>query len=385
MCSRTGTHVHHKSGCFFLDVPRLFAGDSKANGLRGKEEIINIQEYLEDHPEISFVVFKQYSCDAYYETIRHDFEQLIMPSLDPAVISQLKLYFFVLKEGGEKADPDSEFVKIVSNDLSSVIINMLPLDHIRPDLDPSFNVAGRLVNLDSSTHLRAPYTFFYHLQHQMAGLVATSNTNLSSTDREHLSLFFEYVRKTCGDDWMAANTLFQEGMVNRTHLHKLFVPGEVLVTESDTQPRAYHLQACIDGHEGYLQLNCTFWKFDEVFKKQSIMHTVTWPSRNDLIKITALEIFPLRYDKSGLKEKLERRGRQFWACRKRAFVGYESLTPTLDAQTVRAKVNDKQAAVLILTRQRLLYDTWSITRCTDKCKSFFQGRIPRRRLLIARS
>ena len=343
MCSRTGAHVHHGPDAFFLDVPKLFAGDSKADSLRGKEQISNIQEYLEDHTDISFVVFKQYSCDAYCEMMRYDFEQLTMPRLNPVVISQLKLYFFVLKEGGEKADPDSEFVKIVSNDLSRVILDLLPLDHIRLDLDPSSFSSGRPIDLDSSAHLKAPYTHFYHLQNQMAGLVAASNTNLSSIDREHLSLFFDYVRNICGDDWMTADTLFQEGMVNRAHFHKLFAPGDVLVTGSDTQLRAYHLQDCVDSNQSHLQLNCTSWTFDEVFKKKNIIRAITWPSRDDLIEITALDIFPLRYDKSGLKEKLRKRGQQFWACRKRAFVGYEFPTPSLDVQTVSTPVNDEQA------------------------------------------
>ena len=106
---------------------------------------------------------------------------------------------------------------------------------------------------------------------------------------------------------------------------------------------AYHLQACTTlghntrttlGNNTRLELNCISWSFDEVFKKQSIVHTVAWPSSDGLIAITSLEIFPLRYDTSGLENRLRKRGEQFWACRKRAFVSYDSPTPTFDVQTV---------------------------------------------------
>ena len=68
-------HSDHKKEADYLDFPKLFAGDSKGNVLRGKEEI-EVEDYLEDRLEITFVVYRTYNCNSYHGAVEDDFDRL---------------------------------------------------------------------------------------------------------------------------------------------------------------------------------------------------------------------------------------------------------------------------------------------------------------------
>jgi hypothetical protein len=48
-CGRSINHNHHPEISFFLDTPKLFAGDNKASLLRSIIPITNVDEHLEDN------------------------------------------------------------------------------------------------------------------------------------------------------------------------------------------------------------------------------------------------------------------------------------------------------------------------------------------------
>jgi len=341
LCSKTGIHIHHHSNRFYLDCPKLFAGDSKANSLRGKKEVSNFFQYLESHPEIIFVVFKQYSCDTYYDGLRIGFEPIVVPKFPSNLLAQLKTYFFRLETDGEVASKTTEFIRIVSKDLATVLDELAPTDGGNRALaskETGFDFDGSLLSstfldAESYPHLRPPYTRFYNLRHSMPDILA--ETKISSTSRENLALLFECIRHMCSTDWTTADMMFGEGQISKKHLSKLFDSGDILVQKNKGQPIAYQLQSFgVDHSDSSIKLHCISWSYDEVFKQESRTHTIQWPSKTDTLAITELDIFPLRYDRSGLEERLRVRGRQFWECRKRAFVGYESPNPRFEMQSV---------------------------------------------------
>jgi hypothetical protein len=321
-CQGGGNHSLHKSESYYLDVPRLFAQDSKANVLRGKEEMSMVEEYLEDHPEVTFIVYKSYSCHVYHELVRDDFDRMKMPRIDPSMVSRVKAYFFSLPADGKVAEPNSEAIGIVSEDLTEAIEDAKA---ISPD---------RLLGLGSSGTLKSPYIQIYHARDTIAEIMSTSNSALSSNAREHLSLLLNFVTLSCSHEWQTADTLFQDGLTNATHFYKLFRPGDIVVT-SDAPPVAYLLNGWPSRTKiGQMELSCTTWTFNQAFSKRNIDVPVVWPSGAGTIPITTLDVYPLRYDASGLAERLKKRGKQFWACRRRAFVGYSSLTTAFDLQKV---------------------------------------------------
>jgi hypothetical protein len=334
-CQQVGTHTNHKTESYFFDTPRLFAGDSKASSLRGTKPAAAItKDYLEDHPEISFIVYKSYNCNKYYEEVKDDFDRLPTPSVDPAVLSLFKAYFFILRADGKDAVPYSESFTITSQDLTRAIAEAKSLSH------------GNITGLDSLQQVVHPYEQFYHSRAVISQVLSAPLSQPSSKSRQQLHLLYKFLIDSCGANWRAADALFQSGMVNEIHFPKLFGSRQVLVTMVDAHPMAYFQEeSSTAGESGSLQFACTSWTFDQVFKQRTLSITVQWPRGQDCIPITALKIYPLRYDTSGLEERLRKRGEQFWACRQKAFVGYESPNPTLDLQTVSHRSTFREASI----------------------------------------
>ncbi len=119
-CHGGGYHFSHEKSAQFLDSPKLFAGDSKGNVLRGKERV-DIQDYMEGHSEIAFIVYRFYDCNSYYDEVKDDFDRLPIPLIDPKVISQLRAYFFSLRVEGQNAKPTGETIQITSPNLTEAI------------------------------------------------------------------------------------------------------------------------------------------------------------------------------------------------------------------------------------------------------------------------
>ena len=344
-CLGGDNHTQHSSQSQYLDVPRLFAGDSKANALRGERRFPDLEDYLESDPNISFIVYKSYSCNEYHEAVKDDFDRLQIPRIDPAVISQLRAYFFALKRDGEAASPNTEEIQIVSEDLQDAMATM---ESLHPDQFGAW---------DPQRGMRAPYLQLYHCRSLMDDYATTSSGDLSQTHQDHIRTLFNYVMASYGEEYQEADDLFESGLVNQYHFPKLFGPNEIVVTVANNQPSAYISEICPTLEDGHLELNCWSWEFDGLFRKKERNLSVPWPQNSDTIPISSLRVYPLRYDQSDLEERLRNRGKQFWECRKRNFVSYESPNPTFEVQAVRLAAFIHQIK-LTLGSSRQTQDTW---------------------------
>jgi len=324
-CLGGENHTRHSSQSQYLDVPRLFAGDSKASALRGKRHFPDLEDYLESNPDISFIVYRSYSCNEYHEAVKDDFDRLQIPQIDPAVISisQLRAFFFALKRDGEAASLNAEEIRIVSEGLQDAMATM---ESLHPD---------QFGTWDPQRGMRAPYLQLYHCRSLMDDYATIPFGDLSQTHQDHISTLFNYVIASYGEEYQEADDLFEIGLVNQYHFPKLFGPNEIVVTVANNQPSAYISEICPALEDGHLELNCWSWDFDGLFRKEKSNLSVPWPQDSDTVQISSLKVYPLRYDQSGLEERLRNRGKQFWACRKQNFVSYESPNPTFEVQAVR--------------------------------------------------
>lgn len=103
-CNESGIHAGHGTVSYFFDRPRLFAGDCKASRLRGMMVAHITQDYLDDHPELSFIVYESYNCNEYHELLKNDFERIQMPHIDKLALIQLRPYLFIFGDIG--TDPE---------------------------------------------------------------------------------------------------------------------------------------------------------------------------------------------------------------------------------------------------------------------------------------
>ncbi|KAF2498988.1 hypothetical protein BU16DRAFT_446688, partial [Lophium mytilinum] len=262
---------------------------------------------------IHFVVYRNYDCRNYHEHVKDDFNPLPLPQIKREVLAGLKAHFFDLPKDGDDAVARWENIGSLSITLQQT------LETIR--------YPGQL-------KLEAPYTAFYHGRSLLADHASGRSGILEPLHQDHLQSLLDYVLGFCADDYKAADVLFAMGLVDKQHFQKLFPPNEVLVDAKDPQPLAYSTIDCAQNHPLELLLTVWNWQYDGLFRQKNSLLTVTWPSYDGQIPISALPVYPLRYDTTGLKERLIERGQMFWECRKRKFVSYESSNSALELQTV---------------------------------------------------
>jgi hypothetical protein len=120
-CDGAGEHYNYIPSAIYLDVPQLFATDSKASTLRGKKPLPSIDEFLDNHPGITISITKHYSCQKYFGSVEDGFERLHIPKLDSSVLAKIRTSFFILKQDGEPAQAMSENMQILSRELQSAL------------------------------------------------------------------------------------------------------------------------------------------------------------------------------------------------------------------------------------------------------------------------
>ncbi|KAH8168913.1 ATPase family associated with various cellular activities (AAA) domain-containing protein [Sarocladium implicatum] len=323
-CSREAPgHQQHAANTVYLDTPRLVGNDCRASPLRGQQRFHHQSEYLEDHPEVAFTVFRSYDCEQYHTAIEDSFKKLRLPNLKPGETALVRPYFSILQEDGPAAVPNEEGLKILSESLMS------SLDELNT------GITG-ISQIDAFRHtLRAPYVSLYH----MRSLVQSAAPDTLSTDVRDL---FAYLEDTFGPVYSEADWQFGRGLVSKKHFAKLFRTTDVVISREDGHLVAFRVDDCFYDQSGdvcdYVELKCHRLLFDGQFRRANVTLEVRWP-RNSKgeIQISSLSAFPLRFDRDGIREKLLDRGRIFWSCRKRRFVSYTAPNRTFEIQVVNPR------------------------------------------------
>ncbi|KAK4445387.1 P-loop containing nucleoside triphosphate hydrolase protein [Podospora aff. communis PSN243] len=334
-CSRRSEgHRQHARSAMFFDHPRLNAGDCKLSPLHGKARFPgSLDDYLDSHPETAFSVMKHYDCEEYHRSLKDSFYRIPMPHLGQADKERGRLYYSVLSRPGPNATPESEIIEDISPQLRRTM-------RVLKDYDE--NVFS---GWDLPQHLRAPYVHFYHVRDAVKQLT-TDSTILDESARAYISLLFQYLETAFGKDYQDANALFERGMVTRKQLHKLFRANDIIVAVEDREPRGYRAVDCqlSTGVFPTVVVHCTTWSFggQGTFEKADKVFVVNWPSDHygddtEEIPITSLLAYPLRYDRSGLRERLRKRGTMFWSCRGRRFVSYAAPRRTFEIRVVNPR------------------------------------------------
>jgi hypothetical protein len=322
-CRQSINHHHRPETSYFLDSPRLFAGDNKASPLRGTVSIADVEEHIEDNEHISIVIYRTYDCDEYHESIGDEFERLKLSDYGVRTVSAIRPYLFVLRKNMEVATCVSEDMKILSTDLKEALKNLEELD-LR-------------INYNSFTQehwsLNAPYLQLYHFRN----LIKQTIPRLASAEeQQHVDVLMRYIDEAFRDDYAEADNLFAKGLVSQKHHSKLFGPNETVVTIKEGQPVAFISRGLSNTGQSNPTLYCENWSFDGVFERKETIVDVTWPSTSSAtLPIVDLNVFPLKYDRAGTEKRLLARGQLLWSCRKRRYMSYRVPGVKGDIQTVR--------------------------------------------------
>lgn len=314
-------HSKHPAVVHYRDTPRLFAKDSRGHALRGRESIIDIDEYLEAHSEISLVIYRDYDCPSYHRILRDYFQRVAPDSMDQTLFLSFKAWFYCLSKDGPPASPRAESMQVIAHRLRKALTTIVSSN---PDKMGPWN---------EEKNLAKPYDYFYHHRSMIAEHAGTS---LSEVSRSHVQVLIRYLQIELGSYYQAADELFESGFVTRGYFPLLFREKDIIVARQDASEQGFMVDRVEGGQGEGIILHCWTWKFDGTFRKTQHKLTVSWPETLEYkIKISDLKAWPLRLDQCDLRSKLRKRGEAFWSCRKRNLVTYAAPRATnFEIQTV---------------------------------------------------
>jgi hypothetical protein len=334
-------HEQHVHQAHYFDIPRLFAGANSTTALQGQHHVASIEDYLEDHPNISFAVCLTYDCNKYHTEIEDSFVRHQMPTMPHDVALQAKPYFSILREDASQATAESEIISL-SKGLKKALA-ALCIYHPK-----------QLQNWDFDLNLKYPYMQLFHCRALLNG---PSISELIPAYQYHLKCLSTYFDMHLAKEYAEAEALFQKGLVSRKHWAKLFRPDEIVITMVNGEPVAHLTISSPIEDPIQLDLQCWSWQFDGKFFRKSSQLKIPWPSpRSDTVEISDLPAYPLRLDTTGLEHRLRRRGHIFWSCRKRKYVSYDVSLQGMEVQLVRLLLPVMVVCSLTLGDKSTLHD-----------------------------
>ena len=291
---------------YFRDVPRMFKGDMKSDHLRGLRGMENMSKHLEKHKEIAFAVVHQYQCSCaggpdYHRRVGYKDGKIIDDS--PPAESDKK--HIVAGEGIERA---------MKNIMQSHPLRFKGYKEKPPNV------------------FYEPYLFFYANNKPLLELADSSN--LDEFESKSVKLLCDWFEKNFRKDWDEADELFSRGKVTVKHFPKLFLPDALMLN-----PRKYE-QGMIwvykvkpypwrdiedkDADVYWWTYNGKFQKIDGIIDTSMMVTQEGFQmfERDGEVEITSLRVYPLRFAKPGVHEKLITRGNKFWGVRKKKLVSY---------------------------------------------------------------
>jgi hypothetical protein len=311
-------HSNHLPRSFFHDPPRLLQGANRASQPRGYQEIRNADRWVDEQQDMSLAVYIEYDCTSYHAGIESMFQYQPMPDMEEDLAVRVKPYFYTLNADADIAIPKFESI-LPSRTLKAA---MKQLSKYEP---------GHLKEWNTADNLCYPYLHLFHSKYLFG---TPSALKLSDVHQRHVKVLFDYVQQRMASEFAEANALFKTGMVNRAHWAKLFRPNETVVRYENGHPMAYISTSCPLPAPEKSSLQCWSWAYDGTFWKKYTTVDLVWHSQSEKIPINSLPVYPLRFDTTGMENRLKRRGSILWSCRYRRFVAYDIPARNVESQVV---------------------------------------------------
>ena len=316
----------------YLGEPHWESGDPKVV-LRADRPLRNVDQYLDQHPEIAYVFYKSYN------------------PYPPRDIRKVESKDGVFRQ----PKPHSEYLRLISEHLIDAV--SILVDQV-PDFDKLFR------DFEPTADMPAPYLEIYYAIPLLEDVMA----EMSPIQAQLLDQLSSSIIKSYGEEYRNAKRLFSKGLVTSQLMKYLVKPGDVLVRKENTQgfiasswAELYNAQSEYEDtantprvpYESYKRqhlsnedsteklsyewkIKAWSWAFDGVFQATRV--TLTLKLRvtfeGDEVDISELNVFPLAYSQgNALQDKLKARGAMFWKCRQKHIVSY-SVSPDADLSNV---------------------------------------------------
>lgn len=303
--------IHRVNGDrMYFDHPQWLRGDGSSKiSMAGSLPVSDLQLYLAKHPEVSFILYRDYetrlSKDEF--TTDDDFEEVQEPR------------------------NSQESLVTVTKELANVVSSFL-------------KHCGFATGYQEGTGLlSAPYVAVYH---NRGNALESFLAKLRQSERDQFRLLLDYVTSQYIQEWAVVDDMIMRRKITSEYVVYLFKPGDVVVRgklqnatgylcrshawlrETDGEDISSNYSRSPRGPARKVYAIDVFqWHFDKVFKqsdKQLYLHV-----KNDNrleSNIEDLSIRPLRLMDPSMQRTLRCRGGRFWKCRKRCLVSYHEDT-----------------------------------------------------------
>jgi hypothetical protein len=265
-----------KSSLMYFDRPQWIIGENNTKALRSNLPLSSISSYLDKHPELAFIVYRNYD-SVMKEAKPSDDEDDIMPEVKHA----------------------SETLEPTTKDLTNAISAFLEWKKDCSDVSDNF---------EDSRELTAPYLIIYHSRNII-------------------------------EEYRAVDSLLKRRKITYPYIKYLFKPDDVLVEGKDQNVRGFLSKSWLDAADSFFSerrksskkgsrkqrwnIYVWSWGFNGAFSRQNCTLALEIDS-NDLSEkdIDELNLRPLAYTTDEVACTLRQRGETFWKCRIRHFVSY---------------------------------------------------------------
>ncbi|KAJ9131625.1 AAA family ATPase [Pleurostoma richardsiae] len=303
---------HNHNGFIFEDEPRVNRNDRhKPPGLNGKEHIYNLDVYLDEHPEICFVIFQEHNCAADQKLRR---ERGLNANVD---------VFETDTPNWMASSERRERIRIVSMVLLRAMTEVAEFSPFEAsDLLPDYR------------EMDAPYNFVFHHEKELADLAEQSPIFKAS-----VTPLLEFIQTRYRVEYDEARELFGRGCITATHVGKLYKPNKILVSKPREDPflEAYVLRDFPVKRKDKIRFRGWSWHYNG-----SELQRMEWKASMDGVKeeeipISSLPIHPLEYADAEDVKLLYERGRKFWNMRKQTFMCYTGYDKRRDHYYTNAR------------------------------------------------
>ncbi|KAI0971618.1 hypothetical protein F4678DRAFT_431330 [Xylaria arbuscula] len=297
--------AHGNTSRMYFDEPQWIAGESNSKeALVSNLPLSNLPSYLAKHPEIVFVVYRDYDLPTMKNTPAND-EGDTVP----------------------RANHTSEILEPTSEDLTIAVANFL-------ECHKGFE---EVVDGAEPIRLSAPYLAIYHTREAMEAFLGS----LVGQQRHQFDLLLDYVHGQYGKEYEIVDDLIKRGKITHPYIKYLIKPGDVLVAGKHQDARGYLCKSWGDevappfrkkSSKGSSAMKryefaAWHWTFDGVFSRKITTLKLCVDINDDSEKcIDELSLRPLVHLNKDMDRMLQRRGKLFWKCRVRHFVSYHEDT-----------------------------------------------------------
>ncbi|KAF6788775.1 AAA family ATPase [Colletotrichum sojae] len=365
-------HDNKKKGSrrSYLDPPHWIEGQAGSqNVLAGASPISNVEAYIDKHPEVCFIVLRDYIASPNHADgsdtdgngnigMRPDSEMIVPVERDLA--SAMKAFAAFSAGKNEKSsdnDDNSDDDDVSLRDTSSSI----SVDDYRD----AEQFSNEWIDGNGPMRFFSPYLPFYHAR--VAPIEAFAKT-LSEDEGAYFQLLVDYITEHYEDEYSVVDDLIARSKITHEYLHYLFRPGIVLVhgrgagasgytctswlkspsvpsssSVAEGKHRIKTLVANLSTHPPSLtrerapgnkramcknyEVEAWHWDFDGQFIKQTRMLNLENINMSDRQRksIDDLDVRPLEHADPETRERLRTRGEWVWKCRQQRMIAYRDV------------------------------------------------------------